>query len=748
MKKRVLFILLLTLYGNVRAQETVIGKLIDSYTELGVPYAQVVNQKTKGYTMSSESGLFQIEGSLTDTIKISCLGYNAKKCVLKELRNNQEFRLEPSKQYLRELAVVASQQENVGVQQIDKLSLKLAPLNSAQDLLTTVSGLFIAQHAGGGKSEQIFLRGFDNDHGTDFGVFIDDIPINLSSHAHGQGYADMHFIIPELIQDADYYKGPYEMKNGNFVVSGAARYKTKNGLDKNTVKLDVGQFGFTRGLVMLNLTPNNNFFKKKNNERAYIAVEGTLNKGFFDAPQNFHKISAFAKYNTNISKNTFLSFTSSYFTSAWDASGQIPLRAVNDKTISWFGAIDDTEGGNTARFNSSLKFSTRLKKNQKITNQVYYCNNQYQLFSNFTFFLNDTINGDMIDQREVRNIAGYTFEYNREDKIKASILKSTFSFGLRSDINHSKLLSAVKRETLSTINDNKLNEHNFWAYIKENWRFNDKWLLQFGSRLDYFIFNIEDQQVANSGVRSRNAYILSPKLSLFYNPTKSVQLFAKAGSGYHSNYTHAAVDERDVHPLPRALSADLGTEIKIGKRVITSVAFWTTQSDAEYIFVADAGEFENNGRSLRAGVDVSIKAEPINNLWINFDGNYSKGKLLDETEGANSIPSAPRFTSTASIVYKLKQFDFYVGGRYMAERPLTEDESVIADAYFLLDASVTYGLKKFKFNVSAQNILNTKWMEAVFYDASRLQNEVAPQDDFHFTPGTPLFFKGSISYSF
>jgi len=748
MKEVLTILVLFAFHGLVFAQKKMSIKVIDKESLIAVPFAHIINKTTGSLARSNENGIFQFEGSSNDSIKVSSLGYSIQMFIVSDLKNRNEIKLIPSTEYLSTVNVDANELGDIGVQRIDKLSLKLVPINNAQDLLKTVSGLFIAQHAGGGKAEQIFLRGFDNYHGTDFGVFIDGIPVNLSSHAHGQGYADMHFIIPELIQDADYYKGPYEMKNGNFVVSGAARYKTKNALDKSMIKFDVGQYGYERGLVLLNLTPDNQLFRKNKSERAYLAMEGTLNRSFFDSPQDFRKFSGFFKYNTQLSPSTSLVLSSSYFTSDWNASGQIPLRAVENGSIGWYGAIDDTEGGSTASFNSTLKLSTFLKGSQRISNQFYYCNNQYQLLSNFTFFLNDSINGDMVEQVENRDVLGYTFEYDREDKIRKTKLKSTYSMGFRSDWIHSKLISSIQRTPIEILDDNGVIETNYWAYIKENWKLSPRWLFQFGSRIDYFHFDIQDQLgIHISG--QRNAYRLSPKLSLFYNPTQNIQLFAKAGSGYHSNYSHAAVSELDIHPLPRALAADLGSEFKIGKKFVGTVSLWTIKSVAEYIFVADAGEFENNGSSLRKGIDIAGKFEPFKNTWLNLSTNFSKGILLEEPKDANSIPAAPLFTSTASIIYKHpKGLDLYLGARYMAKRPLIEDESIMADSYFLLYASVNYTLRKIQFGFSAQNVLNVKWMEAVFYDASKLKNQTQAVDDFHFTPGTPRYIKGSISYSF
>ena len=733
----------------VVGQENVSVTLTDAASFSSIPYADIYNQSSGLFTSSNQNGVFHIKGALDDAIKISSLGYISEVFSIKYLKTKKEISLISSNEYLKEITILASKRQNLGIQHIDKLSLKLQPINNAQDLLKTVSGLFIAQHAGGGKAEQIFFRGFDNDHGTDFGVFMDDIPVNLSSHAHGQGYADMHFIIPELIQDADYYKGPYELKNGNFSVSGAARFKTKNELNGNSIKLELGEFGYQRGLLLMDLTPSNKLFSNNNYESAYFALEGSLNKSYFDADQHFKKLSGLFKYNVELGNQTSLTFMSSYFTSSWDASGQIPLRAFEDGSIPWFGAIDNTEGGETARWNTSLKVTSVLENEQKITNQLYFVNNKYTLFSNFTFFLNDPVNGDMIAQNESRNVLGYTFEYDRKDAFKNTKLTSTFAVGFRSDWINSGRWSAIGKEYQEIKDKNALIETNYWGYIKENWQLTPALVLQFGTRLDYFNFKVADK-LGNNVSGTQDAFRWSPKVAVFYNPIQNIQLFIKGGSGYHSNYTQAAVKDKEIHPLPKALAMDVGTEFRIGDKLIATVAAWALKSNSEYIFVADAGEYENNGASFRKGVDVSAKINPVKNLWINTSANWSRGILLDVPNTENSIPSAPRFTNTSSVVYtyEKQKMEFYLGSRYMAKRPLNEDESVMGNDYFLLDASINKTFRNFNVEISAQNILNIKWKEAVFYDASRLKNEVLAVDDVHFTPGTPRYVKAALTYNF
>ncbi|MEO1653079.1 MAG: TonB-dependent receptor plug domain-containing protein, partial [Bacteroidota bacterium] len=247
---------------------------------------------------------------------------------------------------------------------------------TAQEILRRVPGLFIGQHAGGGKAEQIFLRGFDIDHGTDVNLTVDGMPVNMVSHAHGQGYADMHFLIPETIDQIDFGKGPYYAHKGNFNTAGYVDFETKNRLDNSLVKLEYGRFNTFRSVGLFNLVNT-----EKNN--AYLAAEYTLTDGPFDASQNFTRFNLMGKYTGQVSSRDRFSLLVSHFTSKWDASGQIPNRAVDAGLIGRFGAIDDTEGGSTTRTNVMGEFIRNLNANTFLKSHAFYSHYTFELFSNF-----------------------------------------------------------------------------------------------------------------------------------------------------------------------------------------------------------------------------------------------------------------------------------------------------------------------------------------------------------------------------
>jgi outer membrane cobalamin receptor len=359
---------------------------------------------------------------------------------------------------------------------LSKIDLKLQPVRSAQDILRTVPGLFIGQHQGGGKAEQIFLRGFDIDHGTDINVTVDGLPVNMVSHAHGQGYADLHFLIPELTGTVDYGKGPYYTPYGNLGTAGYVSLNTLNSLDKSTVKIEGGQFHTIRGLAMIDLLSAQ---QKQKGTNAYVASELLYSDGPFASPQHFNRFNIFGKFNTTLRNTGKLSLMASALNSDWDASGQIPARAVNSGQIGRFGYIDSTEGGFTSRINASAKLASYLSHNITWENQLYYSRYHFNLHSNFTFFLNDPVNGDQIRQREGRNIFGYHSKLSHETNLGHSNLQSLYGTGFRIDQTRNSELSHTinKNEVLDYKQLGNIREQNFFVYAdqsfeKDQWRMN------------------------------------------------------------------------------------------------------------------------------------------------------------------------------------------------------------------------------------------------------------------------------------
>ncbi len=649
---------------------------------------------------------------------------------------------------LKEVVISDSKNNQAASEIISGIDKQLRPTNSAQDLLRLVPGLFIAQHAGGGKAEQIFLRGFDSDHGTDFSVNIDGMPVNMVSHAHGQGYADFHFVIPETVDKLKVYKGTYNTAYGDFATSGAGEFSTKNSIGKSMVKAEVGQFDTYRAMVMLDLLRGKHLLTK-NYENFYVAGEYYYSNSYFQNKQHFFRSNIFAKYNAQLNKNNFFVLSGSNFNSGWDASGQIPQRAVGDGAIDRFGSIDPTEGGATGRTNVNAILTTTLKNGDIIRNQGYYSYYQFNLYSNFTFFLNDSINGDQINQTEKgRNIYGYKFSYEKNSLLGSKKLKTVIGAGTRIDDGIVSLTHTVKRLVLDTFSIGHLNQQNASAYLDETLDLTTKFSINTGLRFDYFDFTFNNFQYDSLSGRKQVPKV-SPKLNLYYSVSSGVQLYAHAGYGFHSNDARSVVINKADHSLPTALGYEVGSTFKLGKSIIVNAALWGLDLQNELVYVGDEAIVEINGATRRLGADLSIRWQLTENIFIDGDINYSHGRFVNVPDNANRIPLAPSLTSTGGISYKrTKGFNASLRYRYIDSRPANESNTVVALGYFLLDAVVNYTTSKFQIGLTAENLLNTKWNQAQFDTQSKLRGESMSVSELHYTPGTPFFLKGSFAFFF
>lgn len=364
---------------------SIVGKVTDAQTKLPIRGANISLVGQNRGVITDESGFFQINNlsSAHYKVEVSFMGYitqNQMIIVKEDEASNITFSLKIAEFSLEEVKVSAANPQHQ--QLISSLDIKLRTINNSQEVLRIVPGLVIGQHAGGGKAEQIFLRGFDIDHGTDINLTADGVPINMVSHTHGQGYADAHFIIPELIDGVDFKKGLYDAEKGNFSTAGWANFRTKKVLEQNFAKVEVGQFNTYRLVGAANILGQK---VQEKNQNAYLAGEYNYSDAYFDAPQAFNRLNLMGKYHGHITKNTSLTFTASTFWSKWNASGQIPDRAVEAGLIGFYGAIDPNEGGTTSRTNANAEFLTLTKRNHVWKNQVFYSNYNFELFSNFTF---------------------------------------------------------------------------------------------------------------------------------------------------------------------------------------------------------------------------------------------------------------------------------------------------------------------------------------------------------------------------
>ena len=525
-------------------------------------------------------------------------------------------------------------------QLISSLDIKLRPIINSQEILRLVPGLFIGQHAGGGKAEQIFLRGFDLDHGTDIRLTVDGMPVNMVSHAHGQGYADLHFVIPELVEGADFKKGPYHADKGNFTTAGWVDFRTRTALDRSFVKFEAGQYGTYRAVAGLDLL---GAAGKAKNQSAYLASEYSFTNSYFDNPQHFNRLNVVGKYHGHLASNTNLTLTGSTFWSKWNHSGQIPERAVASGLTGFFGSIDPTEGGETSRTNLNAQLVTVTPRNHVIKNQFFYSNYTFELYSNFTFFKNDTVNGDQIRQKESRNLFGYNGSYSVETRVGRSHWNTTVGVQYRQDVTHHTELSHTKDRiiTLEQLNFGNINELNASVYADELIEVSDRLTINAGVRVDYFRSQYEDLLAQPVTKKHATDAIVSPKLNFYYTLNPRVQLYLNSGKGFHSNDARVVVPQGGLAVLPPAYGSDLGLIVKPFPRLLINAAAWYLWLAQEFVFVGDENVVEPSGRSRRYGVDVSARYQITNrtdgaNLYADVD--------LNTATPAPSMPKPGRIT--------------------------------------------------------------------------------------------------------
>ena len=740
MKKAfLLFVLSFLLVNIASAQKIITGRVIDSLSRQPVPGVYISTIDGKNATITDAMGSFELKTN-ANKLKASAIGYKTK--FFSTNKNNNTIILSKANVNLKQVTVRANAISPA--QTVCKLDLRLKPVNTSQEVLRLIPGLFIAQHEGGGKAEQIFLRGFDMDHGTDISINVDGMPVNMVSHAHGQGYADLHFLIPETIDHIEFEKGTYNPQYGDFQTGGYINFHTKNYLQHNRIQLEAGMFNTVRMLTMFNL-----FGSRDTKQSAYIASEYMLTDGFFDMSQNFYRLNTFIKYRNFLSNKTLMTLEASVFRTRWDAAGLIPQRAVQEGIIDRYGTLDSCGGGQTHRNNLILSFYTRTADNASLKNEFYFSDYAFDLHSNFTFFLKDSINGDQIRQREKRRLYGYHLLYSQRNTVGKWHLISKLGAELRyDDIDNIELSHTKNRyQLLNRIELGDIDETNINAFAQEIMQ-KDSWVIRLGARLDFFDFVYQNKLSKDYKTIGVKKSILLPKLSIIYSLSPNVQIYLKAGKGFHSNDARViAKTRRDI--LPAAYGSDLGVIFKPWDKALVNLALWGLYLQQEFVFSGDEGTVEPCGRTLRRGVDMSARVQILSSLYAKLDVNYAIPRSLDATEGGIYLPLAPIWSSVGGLYYRSHSgLVASISYRYLGKRPADEFYNMATKPYTVFDAALSYTREKYELGLSIENLFNTPWYDAQFETTSRLRGESKPVTDIDFTPGTPFDLKARVAIFF
>ncbi len=623
----------------------------------------------------------------------------------------------------------------------------LQPQGRPAQVLRLIPGFIAVEHSGGaGKADQYFLRGFDADHGTDVAFFTDGMPINLRSHAHGQGYTDLNFIIPETIEGVEVHKGAYLPEYGDFATAGAVNFRTRELVKEGVVQSAGGQFNTQRHLLMFSPT--------KDTVRTLFAAEGYYTDGPFQNDNRYVRGNLLGKATMNPLGRDELVITGTFQKSQWNGSGEIPLRAVHDGSLDRFGSIDPSEGGKTLRSTGRLNYHYDTPAGGRFFANAYAQYYRFDLFTNFTFFLNDPVNGDGFQQSDRRVVYGGDVGYKQLVRFFDMDGAATVGFQTRVDDIHARLGPQVKRVPLGTTVDSTISEASYAPFLKLELQ-PTPWLrLSGGVRTEVFTFDVRNRCAgcAEQPAGNTSSGLVLPKMNVILGPWFGTEFFANYGEGYHSNDARSAVAQV-ASPLAKARNYEVGVRSKPwGPEGVELVAtLWALDLKQELVFVGDEGTTEIRGASRRRGMEVAARGQVWGPLYFNGSVTWTKAEFTN----GNAIPLAPEVTAYGALLLRWPEgLISQLQATYLGVRPLVEDRSAKAPSWTTFDLSERYQLPvklphgRLEAFLFVQNLLNTKWEQATFYFDSRLRNEAAAVADTHFVPGNPRFVMAGLAWYF
>ncbi|MEM6415890.1 MAG: TonB-dependent receptor [Pseudomonadota bacterium] len=613
------------------------------------------------------------------------------------------------------------------------------PLARVGELVEVIPGLVATQHSGIGKANQYFLRGFNLDHGTDFAAFVDGTPINFRTHGHGQGYLDLNFIIPELTERIDFRKGPYFADVGDFTAAATAAFKTYDALPTNIAQVSIGENGFRRGLVATSV--------KAGGGDLLLAGETV----FFDSPfvldENLEKYNAFLKYSRSTGAADWRISLSAY-DAQWTSTDQVPLRAIENGTISRLGFIDPDLGGETTRI--ALNGGVDVGNWSANAYAIYY---DFSLFSNFTYFANDPVNGDEFEQRDERVTLGGNVKYSKPFDLAGTPATLRLGSDLRYDnIFDIGLFNTAGRQRLSTVRNDDVTEFSIGGFAEVEVALTDRLRASAGLRGDFFNFNVGSSIDVNSGDGSDG--IVTPTAGLAWRAANNVELYANYGQGFHSNDVRGASITLDpisltpadpVDVLVRAEGAEIGARFETDTFNATIVGFWL-ELDSELVFVGDAGTTEPNDGSRRFGVEFNAFWRPTD--WLIFDATaaYTDARFANADANADRIPQAVENVFGAGVsVEPVRDLTATVRLRRFGEAPLIEDGSVFSEPTTIVNLGLYKDLGPVRLSLDILNLLDSEDADITYFFESQLPGEPSPVEDIHLHPVEPRQLRGTLT---
>jgi hypothetical protein len=626
--------------------------------------------------------------------------------------------------------------------------LDLRPVLRTGELLEVVPGLVVTQHSGDGKANQYFLRGFNLDHGTDLATRVDGVPVNMPTHAHGQGYTDINFLIPELIDSIEYRKGTYYADAGDFSAAGSANLRYRDELAKPLALTEAGENGYARGLFAAS--------SELGAGALLFGIEHTQSDGPWALEQNLHKTNALLRY-SHERQRTRLALTLQTYDGQWRSTDQIPLRAVENGALDRYGFIDPTDGGESHRYSVGVDWAFETGSSQWRA-LAYALDYELDLYSNFTYALDQAL-GDQFEQLDDRSVQGALATWRRPFVWRTRPTEVELGFELRrDDIDHVGLYRTVARRRIGAIREDEVVQSSYALYASVATTWSDHLRTSVGVRADRYDFDVTSARPENSGKVSDS--ILSPKLAVVLGPWRETELFLNVGKGFHSNDARGAtlsVDPTDgvspakrVDPLVGAVGADIGVRTAILDDVQLSLSLWALNLDSELVFVGDAGLTEASRASARRGVELGAIWNPVDWIIVDADLAWSRARFDGDDPAGDRIPGAVE--SVASLGVALDHPSGWFGGarlRRLGKAPLVESGNVKSGATTLVNVEAGFRFSE-RLQVSAAvfNLLASRDNDVAYLYESQLPGEAEPVSDIHFHPVEPRALRLTVTGSF
>jgi hypothetical protein len=632
--------------------------------------------------------------------------------------------------------------------------LQEQPLLRPADVLTNIPGMVVTQHSGDGKANQYFLRGINLDHGTDFATTVNGVPVNMPSHAHGQGYSDLNFLIPELVQRIDYRKGPYFAQDGDFSSAGSAHIVYRRRLERAFSDLTIGQGAYVRGVAASSHNVGEGL-------SLLTAAERLNHNGPWTTPQGLRKTNALLTLSEGSAAQGWSTSLSAY-RAHWSATDQVPQRLIDAGTYQGqafgrFDSLDPSDGANTSRTSLSGEWHQR-NAHDSTHISGYVMAYDLDLYSNFTYTL--TPMGDQFNQRDHRQVLGGSASHSwAVDSSVATAMHNTLGLQLRQDQIQAGLTNTTQRQPTQAVRDDRIQQGMLGLYGENEARWTDGFKTVTGLRWDQYTAHVQSLLLAdNSG--AHQSQVFSPKFSAIFGPWHDTEWFFNIGRGFHSNDARGTTAKLDpktlqavdaVPGLVRSWGREIGLKTQAHPNWQTSLALWQLHFDSELLYVGDAGNTKASRPSQRTGVEWSSRWTPRDNMVFDMNIAWTRPRYSDPSGNGNFIPNAVQ--RVANISATLRQhgpWSAHVGLRYIGPAALTEDNSVRAAAHISSQLRITRQMDpQLRIAMDVMNLTNRVNQDIQYAYTSRLAGEpLAGVNGLHVHPAEPRTVRLTAHYTY